>query len=319
MSSGSSHEKTQIELWYGARKQSIQGAFPEPINETRAGEAGTGMKIAIQGEPGSFSHEAAMKLVPGAVIMPFSLSADAFGALAQGNVEAAVIPIENSLAGSVSEHFDLLLTHDVVVERETLLRIRHNLIAISGTQIAQIDRVFSHPVALAQCRRFLANHAKMEAFAFYDTAGSVKQLVELRDRHAAAIASEAAAHYYGAQILEAGIEDNPENFTRFFLVRRKRDAVPDPQSNKLSLAFSVENRPGSLVAALSDLSTSGTNLTKIESRPVHGKPWEYIFYVDCQIHSFEEGARVIEALGTHCSMVKELGRYREGARETKAD
>jgi prephenate dehydratase len=154
----------------------------------------------------------------------------------------------------------------------------------------------------------------MEAFAFYDTAGSVKQLVELRDRHAAAIASEAAAHYYGAQILEAGIEDNPENYTRFFLVRRAADAVTDPDSNKISLAFSVENKPGSLVAALSELSRLGTNLTKIESRPVHGKPWEYIFYVDCQIHSLEEGTAAVAALAPHCVMVKELGRYKEAQR-----
>jgi prephenate dehydratase len=269
------------------------------------------MKIAIQGEPGSFSHEAAIKLVEDAVIAPFSLSADAFSALSNGAVDAAVVPIENSLAGSVSEHFDLLLHHDVRVEREALLRIRHNLIAISGSSISNIDRVFSHPVALAQCRTFLANHPRMEAFAFYDTAGSVKQLVELRDRHAAAIASEAAARHYGAQILVAGIEDNPENFTRFFLVRRTRDLVVDPKSNKISIAFSVENRPGSLVSALSELSTIGTNLTKIESRPVHGKPWEYIFYVDCQIHAPEEGARALNALQSHCSMVKELGRYIE--------
>jgi prephenate dehydratase len=151
----------------------------------------------------------------------------------------------------------------------------------------------------------------MESYAFYDTAGSVKQLVELRDRHAAAIASEAAAHYYGAHILHAGIEDNAENFTRFFLVRRAGEVVPDPESNKISLAFSVENRPGSLVSALLELSTIGTNLTKIESRPVQGKPWEYIFYVDCQIHTPEEGTRALNALRPHCSMVKELGRYRE--------
>jgi prephenate dehydratase len=270
-----------------------------------------GMRIAIQGEPGSFSHEAAMNLVTDAVIVPFALSADAFAAVANGTVEAAVIPIENSLAGSVSEHFDLLLSHDVMVERETLLRIRHNLIAISGTSISEIDRVFSHPVALAQCRRFLASHPRMEAFAFYDTAGSVKQLVELRDRHAAAIASKAAAHFYGAQILQSDIEDNPENYTRFFLVRRAANAVPDPDANKISLAFSVENRPGSLVAALAELSALGTNLTKIESRPVHGKPWQYIFYIDCQIRSAQEGSQVLRALFTRCAMVKELGRYRE--------
>ncbi len=136
----------------------------------------------------------------------------------------------------------------------------------------------------------------MKAFAFYDTAGSVKQLVELRDNHAAAIASEAAAHYYGAQILESGVEDNAENYHPLLPGPRAPGAVTDPESNKISLAFSVENRPGSLVAVLSELSRHGTNLTKIESRPVHGKPWEYIFYVDAQIHSFEEGSRAIQAL-----------------------
>lgn len=311
MTSGTNSEKTPIELWYGANKYSPQDAATALAREPNTGEQDTGMKIAIQGEPGSFSHEAAIKLVANAAIVPFSLSAEAFAAVANGTVEAAVIPIENSLAGSVSEHFDLLLTHDVQVERETLLRIKHNLIAISGARAGEIDRVFSHPVALAQCRKFLAVHPRMESFAFYDTAGSVKQLVELRDRHAAAIASEAAAHYYGAHILEAGIEDNPENFTRFFLVRRTAETVTDPDSNKVSLAFSLENRPGTLVGALSALSAIGTNLTKIESRPVHGRPWEYIFYVDCQIGSAEEGQRAVEALKSHCSMVKELGRYKE--------
>lgn len=269
------------------------------------------MKIAIQGEPGAFSHEAALKLVPGAEIVPCALSAEVFATLAAGSADAAVIPIENSLAGSVSEHFDLLLTHDVRVERETLLRIHHNLIAVPGVTEEEIDRVYSHPVALAQCRRFLVDRPKMKALAFYDTAGSVKYLMETSDRHAGAIASEAAARYYNARILQAGIEDNPENFTRFFLVRRTADAVADPEANKLSLAFSIEHRPGSLVAVLQALASLGTNLTKIESRPVHGKPWEYIFYVDCQIRSAEEGTRARDALSAHCAMVKELGRYKE--------
>ncbi len=271
------------------------------------------IKIAIQGEPGSFSHEAAMKLAPEGRIVPFSLSAEVFSALVRGEVEAAVVPIENSLAGSVSEHFDLMLTHDVTIVRETLLRIKHNLIAISGAGINQIDRVFSHPVALAQCRRFLSEHPQMESFAFYDTAGSVKQLVELRDRHAGAIASEAAARYYGAQILAAGIEDNPENYTRFFYLKRTGEVVPSEKANKLSLAFSVENRAGTLASALSELARGDTNLTKIESRPVHGKPWEYVFYVDCQLRHAEDGDRIQTALRSHCSMVKELGRYQEAA------
>ncbi|MGD0295333.1 MAG: prephenate dehydratase [Terracidiphilus sp.] len=271
------------------------------------------MKIAIQGEPGSFSHEAAMKLAPDGEIVSCPLSTDVFAAVKSRVAEAAVIPIENSLAGSVAEHFDLLLTHDVRVVRETLLRIRHNLIGLAGVATSEIERVFSHPVALAQCRSFFIAHPRMEAVPFYDTAGSVMQLMKLQNRRVAGIASAAAAEYYGAQILEAGIEDNPENFTRFFLVRRAAEAVTDPQANKISLSFSVENRPGSLVAALNELAKMGTNMTKIESRPVHGKPWEYIFFVDCQIHSAEEATRAVKALRPHCAMVKELGRYREAA------
>lgn len=271
------------------------------------------MRIAIQGEPGAFSHEATLALIPGAVIEPCPISADVFKALSGGAVDAAMIPIENSLAGSVLEHFDLLLSHDVRIVSESLLRIRHNLIAIPGVAIGDLDRVYSHPVALAQCRRFFVENPKMHPLAFYDTAGSVKNIVETRNQRAGAIASEAAAHYYGAEILRTGIEDNPENYTRFFLVRRTADAETDPGSNKISLAFSVENRPGSLVAALSELSKIGTNLTKIESRPVHGRPWEYIFYVDCQLQSRGEGERAIAVLQPHCAMVKELGRYREAA------
>ena len=269
------------------------------------------MRIAIQGEPGSFSHEATLAMIPDAVIEPCSVSADVFKALTEASVDAAVIPIENSLAGSVLEHFDLLLQHKVKVVRESRLRIRHNLIAVEGVSMGDVERVYSHPVALAQCRRFLAQHPRMAATAFYDTAGSVKHIVESNEQRSGAIASEAAAHYYGAAILESEIEDNPENYTRFLLVRRADDAETVAEANKISLAFSVENRPGSLVAALNELSALGTNLTKIESRPVHGRPWEYVFYVDCQLKSAKEGAWAIEALKRHCAMVKELGSYRE--------
>lgn len=291
-------EQEKVSLWYGARR---------PGTDT----APYGMKIAIQGEAGAFSHEAALKFDADAEIAPYPLSADVFAALAAGQVDVAAIPIENSLAGSVLEHFDLLLQHDVRVERETLLRIRHNLIAAPGTQFDAVEQVFSHPVALAQCRKFFSAHPGMQARAFYDTAGSVKHLMELRDGRSAAIASRSAATVYGAQILQSDIQDNPENYTRFFLVRRAAEAISDPGANKISIAFSVENRPGSLVAALNALSNLGTNLTKIESRPVQGKPWEYVFYVDCQLRTAEEGAAALQALQPHCAMVKELGRYRE--------
>ncbi len=312
MSAETISRESAAALWYVARRPSK--VSPKPIPSHMEGATGSGMKVAIQGEPGAFSHEAALQLDAGCAVVPHSLSADVFAALCSGEVDAAVIPIENSLAGSVSEHFDLLLTHDVRVEREALLRIHHNLIVLPGTKLEEIDRVFSHPVALAQCRHFLATHPHMEAFAFYDTAGSVKQLAELQDHHAAAIASKSAAAYYGAKVLRANIEDNKENFTRFFLVRRASDAQTLPESNKISLAFSLENRPGSLVAALADLAALGTNLTKIESRPVHGKPWEYIFYVDCQVRSLDEADRAVAVLKPHCAMVKELGRYPEASR-----
>lgn len=274
------------------------------------------MNIAIQGEPGSFSHEAALKFAPQATILACAISPEVFFAVADRRADAAVIPIENSLAGSVVEHYDLLLTHDVSIERELLLRIRHNLIAVPGTRLEQIHRVYSHPVALAQCRRFFEEHPQIEAIPYYDTAGSVKQLVELRDHSSAGIASAQAAAHYGGEILAAGIEDNPENYTRFFFIRRRGEVAADPSADKVSLAFTVENRPGTLVEALQVFAGQGTNLTRIESRPVHGQPWHYVFYADYQLSSPQSADAALALLARHCSMVKELGRYRSGQRES---
>jgi prephenate dehydratase len=267
------------------------------------------MKIAIQGEPGSFSHEAALKMEPEATIFPCALSSEVFRCVADGIVDAATIPIENSLAGPVVEHYDLLLHHDVAVERESLLRIHHNLIAVPGGSIEGISRVSSHPVALAQCRRFLEAHKNFEVMPYYDTAGSVKQIMLQGDRHAAAVASQAAADYYGATVLASGIEDNAQNFTRFFYIRRTEFVPQNPQANKVSLAFTVENSPGTLVKALQIFAEHGTNLTKIESRPVPGQPWQYVFYVDYQVSSPERAKVPVEELLQYCSMVKELGFY----------
>ena len=268
------------------------------------------MLIAIQGEPGSFSHEAALLADPEATLLPCALSADAFDAVARGAADAAVIPIENSLAGSVVEHYDLLLAHDVAVESEWLLRIRHNLIALPGTELSRVRRAYSHPVALAQCRRFFVQHPQISACPGYDTAGSVKHLMERGDPEVAAIASVQAAKQYGGEVLLSDIEDNPENYTRFFLVRQREKVQADPQPNKVSLAFAVENRPGSLVEALQVFAGLGTNLTRIESRPVPGRPWEYNFYADYQLERPDAADKAIEMLVEHCSMVRELGRYR---------
>jgi prephenate dehydratase len=266
--------------------------------------------IAIQGEPGSFSHEAALLADAEATLLPCALSADAFDAVVCGAADSAVIPIENSLAGSVVEHYDLLLAHEVAVESEWLLRIRHNLIALPGAELSCIRRAYSHPVALAQCRRFFAQHPDIAASPSYDTAGSVKHLMELREPSVAAIASTQAATHYGGEILLANIEDNPENYTRFFLIRRRAEVRPHPSPDKVSLAFSVENRPGSLVEALQVFAGLGTNLTRLESRPVPGRPWEYVFYADYQLDRPNAADRALERLPRHCSMVRELGRYR---------
>lgn len=243
-------------------------------------------------------------------IVPCTLSAVVFERLLAGAVDAAVLPIENSLHGSVSEHYDLLLDLPVRIERESLLRIRHNLIAFPGVKFEEVRRVLSHPVALAQCRHFLNEHRNLEIVPFYDTAGSVKHVMETELRDAAGIAPLLAATQYGGEALREGIEDHAANITRFHLIVRSIDPPDSPETaNKMSLAFAIEHRPGTLVAALEWLHGAGVDLTKIESRPVPGSPWEYVFYVDVRFEGKERADAAIAALRAHCRMVKELGRY----------
>jgi len=267
------------------------------------------MRIAIQGEPGSFSHQAALQMEPEATIVPCAYSAEVFKLVENGEVCAAVIPIENSLAGSVVEHFDLLFQTDVQIEREWLLRIRHNLIAVPGSSLANIRKVLSHPVALAQCRRFFAEHPLMTPTAFYDTAGSVKHITELGDKETGAVASEQAALAYGGIVLAAGIEDHAANYTRFFLIRSSDQVRPLPGPDKVSIAFTVENRPGTLVSALQVFAEHNTNLCKIESRPVQGQPWQYVFYLDYQVADPAATKAALDQLRRQCMLVKELGHY----------
>lgn len=271
------------------------------------------MKIAIQGELGSNSHMAVAQMMGlrEAEIVACTYSADVFERLREGAVDGAVLPIENSLHGAVAEHYDLLLEHPVRVAGETLLRIKHNVIAMPGVKLGEVRRVMSHPVALSQCRKWLGAHRELEAVPFYDTAGSVKSVMASGDRTAAGIATAKAAEEYGAEILVADVGDNPENFTRFFLLKSDVEGVAaEDGANKLSVAFAIEHRPGSLVAALARLAEVGVDLTKIESRPVPGRPWEYVFYVDVRFEGGAMADSALLALAEHCSMVKELGRYR---------
>src|SRR5271166_3113862 len=181
------------------------------------------MKVAIQGELGSFSHEAAEQMLPRCTVIPCARSSEVFDRVQHRSVAAAVIPIENSLAGTVAEHADLLLTQEVFIQGEFLLRIVHNLIAAPGVQLSALRKVFSHPVALDQCRNFFHHHPRIEPVPFYDTAGSVKHVVANRLPDTAAIASRHAAREYSGKILQAGIEDDKRNFTRFFLIRKSTE------------------------------------------------------------------------------------------------
>jgi prephenate dehydratase len=288
------------------------------------------MKIAIQGELGSFSHEAAEKMLPRCAVVPCARSAEVFDRLQRGAVAAAVIPIENSLAGTVAEHADLLVAQDVFIQAEFLLRIVHNLIAAPGVNLTAVRRVLSHPVALDQCRDFFRTHPRIEAVPFYDTAGSVKHVVEQRLLDSAAIAGQHAAREYSGKILRAGIEDDKRNFTRFFLIRKSpvlpkakvkvagekgRTAAPGYQrliprgANKTSIAFKVKNVPGALFKSLSVFALRDISLSKIESRPMRGRPWEYVFYVDF-LRGDDEPARKALAHLSEIAWVKVLGIYK---------
>ena len=265
------------------------------------------MKIAIQGEAGSFSHEAALRMVPNCRIVPCARSAEVFDRVEQGTVNAAVIPIENTLAGSVAEHLDLLLTRNVFIQREFPLRIVHNLMAVPGARLKNMRQVLSHPVALDQCRDFFRIYPHIEPVPFYDTAGAVKHVIEKGLSEAGGIAGRQAAGVYGAMILRSGIEDDKRNFTRFFLIRKQPRILAG--ANKTSIAFKVGNVPGTLFKALSVFALRDISLSKIESRPMRGRPWEYVFYVDFQRGPDEPANNALRHLGEVAELVKVLGIY----------
>ncbi len=279
-------------------------------------------KIAFQGERGAFSEEAARKLLgPDIAVVPCTRFEDVFRSLKERRVSGAVVPIENTLAGSVHENYDHLQAFDLTIAAETSVRIVHNLIALPGIKFSQIRRVFSHPVALNQCLNFFSKNPEIERISFYDTAGSVKMIAEEKLSDAAAIASSVAADIYGAHIVKKSIEDNRENFTRFFLLRhpeqvkrqRLRAAVANEQW-KTSVVFSTRNLPGALFRALAAFALRDLNLTKIESRPLRGKPWEYLFYLDFLGRVDSPAARnALNHLGELADWLRVLGCYPKGA------
>ena len=271
-------------------------------------------RVAFQGEPGAFSSEAARKLLGHEVeLIPCETFEKMFAEVETGSSDYCLAPIENSLFGSVHQNYDLLLKHNLRIVGETNLRIIHNLIAAPGTKIDDVKRVYSHPVALGQCRKFLSERPEMQPVAAYDTAGSVKMIMENRESGAAAIASAAAAEVYGARILVPGIEDDQANFTRFLLLARE-DACAEtpPDADKNSIVFSLENRTGSLYRAMAVFALRDIDLLKIESRPLSGRPWEYSFYLDFIGAQTEPRVRnALAHLREFATSVKVLGCYKQ--------
>jgi prephenate dehydratase len=274
-------------------------------------------RVGFQGALGAFSQEAVVQLLGNKVeVVPFPRFEDVFRALTRGKIDAAVIPIENTLAGSVHENYDHLLHFDVRIAAETNVRIIHNLIAPPGVRFQDVRKVYSHPVALNQCLRFFSRHRKLESTPFYDTAGSVKMVMEEQAPDSAAIASAVAASMYGAHILRRSIEDDRRNFTRFFLLYpSKRVRLPRRPAKawKTTLVFTTRNIPGALFRALSVFALRDLNLTKIESRPLRGKPWEYLFYLDLLVREDEPRVQnALRHLAEQADFLRVLGSYPKG-------
>ncbi len=265
--------------------------------------------IAFQGERGSFSEEAAYKLMGRRIrVLPRETFTATFHSVSTGRAQYCLVPIENTLAGSVYENYDLLLENRLHIVGEVNLRVVHNLIAFPPTTLKTLRLVYSHPVAHAQCNRFFASHPSVERVPFYDTAGSVKMLAERRLRGAAAIASQTAAAVYRARILKTHLEDHHENYTRFLLL--SKTARVSPRANKVSIVFSTRNAPGALFKCLSVFALRDIDLTKLESRPLRGRPWEYHFYLDFIGHVKEERSRnALAHLGEITNLLRVLGCY----------
>jgi prephenate dehydratase len=266
------------------------------------------MKIAYQGEPGAFSEAAGRRLVPAAELVPHRSFEDVFASVRDGGANYGIVPIENSIGGSIHRNYDLLVTHELPIQAEIELPVVHQLLALPGTTVERLRRVYSHPQALAQCERFLRTLKGIDIIATYDTAGSAKMVADQRLDDAAAIASARAGEVFGLTALASSIQDFDDNITRFLVIGAEplHAAVPD----KTSIVFSLPNEPGSLFKALSVFALRGVDLTKLESRPIPGRPWEYLFYVDLAAARDESTCgRALAHLAEFAPMLRTLGSY----------
>ncbi len=278
-----------------------------------ASSAQTVTRVSFQGERGAYSEAAADNLYGSNVeLVPLPSFEEVFKSVQQGDCAYGVIPIENSLAGSIHRNYDLLLQHELYIVGETNVRVMHHLIANRGVRLSDVRRIYSHPQALAQCEATLAALPGVEVVPTYDTAGSVKLIKEQNLRDAAAIASRRAAEIYDMEILRNNLEDVPDNYTRFLALSRTPVKATGP--SKTSIVFADRNVPGSLFKMLSVFALRDIDLTKIESRPQRGKPFEYLFYLDFAGSMEDEACQhAIAHLGEIASFLRVFGSYPRAA------
>jgi prephenate dehydratase len=266
------------------------------------------MKIAYQGEPGAFSEAASRQVDASAALLPCKSFEDVFAAVDGGAADYGVLPIENSIGGSIHRNFDLLLEHQLPIVGEVEVPVVHQLLALPGRTLADVKRIYSHPQALAQCDRFLRTLVGVEITATYDTAGSAKLIADEGLGDAAAIASARAGEVFGLEAIRSSIQDYDNNTTRFLVVGRRPLSAETP--DKTSIVFTLSNEPGALFKALAAIALRGIGLTKLESRPIPGRKWEYLFYVDLAAARDDLAcARALAHLGEFASMVRVLGSY----------
>jgi len=270
------------------------------------------MRVAFQGEPGAFSEAAAIQLLGDSITtVPRATFDAAFRAIDEGAADALLAPVENSLAGSVVRVYDLLLDSRLGIVAETILPIEMQLIALPGTSLSDIRSVASHPMALAQCERFFNAHPQWKRVPAEDTAGSVREMLARGDNSCAAIAGRRAAEHYKGVILAECIQDNAENFTRFVLLVREGGVASwlSEDARKVSLAMRLAHRPGALLASLEPFAKHAVNLLKIESRPIHGRPWEYQFFIDVEASDVSRLEQTLAEVRAATSELRVLGRY----------
>ncbi len=277
----------------------------------------TTMRVAFQGEPGAFSEAAAIQLLGERITtVPRATFDAAFRAIEERSADALIAPVENTLAGSVVRVYDLLLQSPLTIVAETILPIEHHLIGCPGATLQGLRSVASHPMALAQCERFFSSHPELKRAPAEDTAGSVREALARGDKSGAAIAGRRAAEHYRGVILAENIQDNAENFTRFVLLVSEKDAAAwlSAEARKISLAMRLAHRPGALLASLEPFAKQGVNLLKIESRPIHGRPWEYQFFIDVEAADVARLNQALTEVRKATSELRVLGRYAAASR-----